>query len=97
MLYWGSDKDDDTRLRWAPLAPANNEILCYLVGTNAANTTLHHEFPLVLTDDPMYQSDKGWTYPPRDCQNLLNGFVIEVYSVVSGVLSQYAQQLAAQS
>jgi hypothetical protein len=52
---------------------------------------LHHEFPLVLTDDPMY---KPGEYPPQDCHRLLDGFVRDVPAAVGGVLWQYANELA---
>lgn len=89
LFYFGSNEGDNTRFRWSGVF-ADGRILCYLVGPNAWQTTLHHEFALVLGDDPMHRPDKP-PYVPRDCLDLLEGFSQSVDSKVRQVLSEYAR------
>jgi hypothetical protein len=91
LLYWGSDVGDDTRLRGGHMPPTDDTILCYLVGPNAKQITLHFEFALVLTDDPIHQPDAGKPYEPQDCMALLEGFSQSVDSKIRQVLSEYAR------
>jgi hypothetical protein len=91
IFYWGSDHGDDTLFRPGHLPPADNRILCYLVGANAANLELQTEFALVLTDDPRHQPGKDKHYQPQDCQKLLEGFARDVTITVQQVLWQYGQ------
>jgi hypothetical protein len=91
LLWWGSDEGDDTQFRPGHMPPTDNEILCYLVGPNAAKIELQTEFAMVLTDDPTHQPATDQLYRPQDCQELLGGFARDIAAIVQQVLSQYAQ------
>jgi hypothetical protein len=91
LLWWRSGERDDTHLRPGHMPPTHNEILCYLVGPNAANIDLNPEFALVLTDDPTHQPATDTHYRPEDCQRLLRDFARDIAAKVEHVLSQYAK------
>jgi hypothetical protein len=93
LFHWGSNEGDDTRFRWGRWPPADNTILCYLVGPSAADIELQTEFALVLIDDPMHQPEAGKPYEPQDCQKLLEYFADDVAVTVQQVLARYNEEL----
>jgi hypothetical protein len=90
LFYFGSDEGDNTRFRWGQMPPENDTILCYLTGPKAKQTRLHHEFALVLSDDPTHRPHEDREYQPQDCMDLLRGFAQEVRVTTGRVLQVYA-------
>ena len=66
LFYFGSDEGDNTRFRWGQMPPENDTILCYLTGPKAKQTRLHHEFALVLSDDPTHRPHEDREYQPQE-------------------------------
>jgi hypothetical protein len=75
LLYWGSSEGDPTR--WVPSGEGvrDGAILGYMVGPNAT-TELHHEFVLVILDDPAHRPTDP-PYHPNDCGAVVEGFAQE--------------------
>lgn len=75
LLYWGSTEGDTTA--WIPGGEgvADGAVLGYMVGPNAT-TELHHEFLLVILDDPAHRPTDH-PYYPNDCASVVEGFAQE--------------------
>jgi hypothetical protein len=89
MFWYSTNEGDQVGFRWGHLPFEDDTILCYLVGPQAAQTELRHDFALVLTDDPTHRPGDGEPYEPQDCLELLEGFAWSVDSKVRQVLSEY--------
>ncbi|MGI5243131.1 hypothetical protein ACQEVU_34415 [Dactylosporangium sp. CA-139066] len=72
LLWWGSNGDSQRTMHPGDGTLADGSVLFYMHGEDPGQgTTVHHEFNIVLTDDPAHLAQPGTT---SDLLRLLTGF-----------------------